>query len=131
MLSLTLKQKIIAIIIGIFAGIITPLIGGAGIVITPLLLISGLVANQKQASGTFLASTLSITLFPSTWSFIKSDDVNYEVAILVGLSYCIFSFISSIFITERVSNRILYIAFSIYMLILSLFYLIKFIYARD
>ena len=130
-MSLTIQKKLIVILIGIISGIIGPIVGGSGIIMVPLLLLFDIAKNQKEAVGTYMASTLSITGSPSIWLFYKANDIVIEAALLLMLSLSISIYFSTKYVIHRISNKLLYLIFIVYLVIMVILYSYKFMISKD
>ena len=85
---------LILVAIGLFAGMLSGLIGvGGGIVIVPMLLLIGL--TQQEAQGTSLAVMLPPIAFLAVWNYHKAGLVDWRYAVIISLFFIIGSYFGS------------------------------------
>ena len=86
---------LILVAIGIFAGTVSGFVGvGGGIVIVPLL-IYALGMSQHEAQGTTLFILLPPVGLLAVFNYWKADTINWNVGIVVALSFVIGGYIGS------------------------------------
>lgn len=90
-----MNEVIILLLVGLFAGFLSGLIGiGGGIVIVPVLVYL-LNFNQKTAQGT----TLFMFLFPigilGVYNYYKGGFLDYKTALIMGVTFIIGSYLGS------------------------------------
>jgi uncharacterized membrane protein YfcA len=99
---------LILVAIGLFAGMLSGLIGvGGGIVIVPMLLFIGL--TQQQAQGTSLAVMLPPVAFLAVLNYHKEGLIDWKYAIIISLFFIVGSYFGSkiaINIDQRMLKRI-------------------------
>jgi len=85
----------IVVLAGIMAGFIGPTVGGAGLILIPVLIFLGLEPHVAIATSTF--SYLGIILF-GLRGFHKSKKINYQLAIPIAVIATISSFLGASFL---------------------------------
>lgn len=86
----------IAVIIGTIVGFLGGFQGIAGgFYISMLLLITGIVPNQRKAAGTTLLAILFPLSIGAVYEYWKSGDIEVPVALIITLFYMIFAFIGA------------------------------------
>lgn len=114
--------------IGIITGVVASFIGGgAEILIVPLLIYMGVLADYKTAIGTSLASLLlPIGIFAVYFYMKKKCDkhscVNWPYALLIGLFFTIGTLVS--YYTVQIDNRYLKKIFAVFTIIIGIIILV-------
>ncbi|PCI96384.1 MAG: permease [Flavobacteriales bacterium] len=101
---------IILISIGLFAGIISGMIGiGGGLIMVPFLVYL-LGFNQFSAQGTSLAAMLPPIGILAAFNYYKADAINWKFAIIISLTFVVGGYLGSKltlnFISESVLKKI-------------------------
>ena len=101
---------IILISIGLFAGIISGMIGiGGGLIMVPFLVYL-LGFNQFLAQGTSLAAMLPPIGILAAFNYYKADAINWKFAIIISLTFVVGGYLGSKltlnFISESVLKKI-------------------------
>ena len=101
---------IILISIGLFAGIISGMIGiGGGLIMVPFLVYL-LGFNQFLAQGTSLAAMLPPIGILAAFNYYKADAINWKFAIIISLTFVVGVYLGSKltlnFISESVLKKI-------------------------
>src|SRR5688572_27481356 len=82
------------VVIGLFAGILSGLIGvGGGIIIVPMLLFLGL--TQQEAQGTSLAVMLPPIAFLAVLNYHKAGLIDWKYAVIISLFFIVGSYFGS------------------------------------
>ncbi|MEN3015222.1 MAG: TSUP family transporter [bacterium] len=115
---------LIVALIGLFAGILSGLLGiGGGILIIPALtLLVGL--DQKTAQGTSLALLVIPVVLAAFINYYKNGFVNLQYAIALILSFPIGAYIGSTW-AILIDSYILKKAFAIFLVIVALYMLLE------
>lgn len=88
-MALTFGVVVILLLIGIFSGMLSGLVGvGGGIVIVPCL-VYFLAFSQKMAQGTSLAVLTLPVVFLGMYQYYKQGQVDYKFAIIIAIGFCI------------------------------------------
>ncbi|MCX6350892.1 MAG: TSUP family transporter [Bacteroidetes bacterium] len=104
------SNAIILVIVGIFSGILSALVGvGGGIVIVPSL-IYFLHFSQKQAQGTSLALILLPVGFLAVWEYYKQGNVNFMAVGFIALGFMVGSYFSAKFFVSAFGVAAFYFA---------------------
>lgn len=94
--------------IGLFAGMLSGLIGiGGGIIIVPMLVFIGL--TQQQAQGTSLAVMLPPIAFLAVLNYHKAGLIDWKYAVIISLFFIVGSYFGSkiaITIDQKTLKRI-------------------------
>ena len=86
---------IILISIGLFAGIISGMIGiGGGLIMVPFLVYL-LGFNQFSAQGTSLAAMLPPIGILAAFNYYKADAINWKFAIIISLTFVVGGYLGS------------------------------------
>jgi hypothetical protein len=111
---------ILYLLLGLFAGIISGLIGiGGGIIIVPALIyLFGL--TQHQAQGTTLALLIPPIGLLAAWTYYKHGYVNLTIAIFVCLGFVIGGLVGAK-LAVGLSNEILRKVFGFVLLLVALY----------
>ncbi len=101
---------IILVSIGVFAGIISGMIGiGGGLIMVPFL-VYALGLSQFTAQGTSLAAMLPPIGILAAFNYYKADAINWKYAIIISLAFIIGGYLGSKltlnFISESVLKKI-------------------------
>jgi uncharacterized membrane protein YfcA len=120
-----MTNQILYLLVGLFAGSLSGLIGiGGGVIIVPVLVfLFGM--SQHQAQGTTLAMLVPPIGILAAWTYYKQGFVNIEVAALLAVGF----FAGSLFgakIATGLSSVVLEKVFGVALLLISL----KMIFAR-
>jgi|SRR6266540_701994 len=76
---------VVPIVIGIFIGILSGMVGiGGGVVLTPIL-IFGYHMTQHKAQGTSLAMLLLPTGFLAFWKYYKAGNADLKLGLLIAV----------------------------------------------
>jgi uncharacterized membrane protein YfcA len=107
-MKMTFSTLIILLFIGLFAGILSGLIGiGGGIIMVPLLLLLGL--SQHESQGTSLA-VLSVPVTAlAAFNYYKEGYVDWKYAAIIAVFFVIGGYIGSKFaiqIDEKILKKI-------------------------
>jgi uncharacterized membrane protein YfcA len=115
----------IIIFIGLFCGIIESSIGISCMII-PLLLLSGLFIDHKEALGTTLCATLLPLSVGAVYIHYKSDNVKLDYAVILAIAYFIGATFASNYVVHSIDNKDLALFGSIILFCMSLYYFIKY-----
>ncbi len=115
---------ILYLLLGLFAGILSGLIGiGGGIIIVPALIyLFGL--TQHQAQGTTLALLIPPISLLAAWTYYKHGYVNLTIAIFVCLGFFIGG-LAGAKLAVGLSNEILTRVFGFMLLLVALYMIFK------
>ena len=114
---MTAGTFLILICIGLFAGMLSGLIGiGGGIIIVPMLLIIGL--TQQQAQGTSLAVMLPPVAFLAVLNYHKAGQIEWKYAIIISLFFVIGSYFGSK-VAINIDQKVLRKIFGVVLLIIA------------
>lgn len=107
------------IVLGIFAGTLSGLIGiGGGIIIVPaLLFLFGF--SQHQAQGTTLALLVPPIGILAAWTYYKHGYIDFHAALFIGIGFLVGSLLGAKMATN-VSNIIIERIFGVALFLLSL-----------
>jgi len=110
-------QYIYVLIIGIVSGIIGGSLGTSGSeIIIPGLLISGVASSYKMAAGTTLLAILPPLTAGAVYTYWKSGNVQVDTAVIIVISYFIFSTIAAIYVVKYVPDKYLIFCYAVYLL---------------
>ena len=117
-------QIILFILLGLFAGTISGVVGiGGGVIIVPaLLFLFGF--TQQQAQGTTLALLIPPIGFLAAYTYFKNDLVDIKAAILICAGFFIGGLIGSK-IAVNLSNEVLHKIFGLIIIIIGIYMLFK------
>lgn len=88
-MTLTFGVIAILLLIGIFSGVLSGLVGvGGGIVIVPCL-VYFLAFSQKMAQGTSLAVLTLPVVFLGMFQYYKQGYVDYKPALIIAIGFCV------------------------------------------
>lgn len=101
---------IILVLIGLFAGIVSGMIGiGGGLIMVPFL-VYALGLSQFSAQGTSLAAMLPPIGILAAFNYYKADAINWKYAIIISLTFIVGGYLGSKltlnFISESVLKKI-------------------------
>lgn len=117
-------QIILFILLGLFAGTISGVVGiGGGVIIVPaLLFLFGF--TQQQAQGTTLALLIPPIGFLAAYTYFKNGLVDIKAAVFICAGFFIGGFIGSK-IAVNLSNEILHKIFGGIIIIIGIYMLLK------
>jgi uncharacterized membrane protein YfcA len=114
---MTASTLIVLIIIGVFAGIISGMIGiGGGLIIVPSL-VYFLSVSQFGAQGTSIAAMLPPIGILAAFNYYKADAVNWKYALIIAVTFVIGGYIGSKITLTFISESALKKLFGVIMLI--------------
>jgi uncharacterized membrane protein YfcA len=100
------------ILVGIFTGIIGSFFGILGSsILLPSLLFFGIVKDYDTAIGTILLILMLPTTLLGVYEYNKRKQVNYEVGIILFITYFFSSYIGSYFTSKNIIIWMCYIIF--------------------
>jgi len=115
---------LISLVIGLFAGSASGVIGiGGGIIIVPALVLF-FNLPQHLAQGTTLALMVPPIGLLAAWNYYKSGHVNFKIAAVICVGFIIGSFFSSKF-AIKIPEETLRKSFSIILLTVSVYLFFK------
>ena len=121
-----MSEAVICILLGLFAGTLSGLIGiGGGIIIIPALIFF-LGLSQYQAQGTTLALMVPPVGILAAWIYYKQGYVNMPVAAFICIGFLLGGFLGAK-IAITLSNVVLEKIFGVALLLISL----KMIFFKD
>lgn len=90
-----MSTLIILICIGLFAGMVSGMVGvGGGIIIVPML-VYALGLTQFSAQGTSIAAMLPPIGILAAYNYHKADVINWKFALIIALSFVIGGYLGS------------------------------------
>jgi uncharacterized membrane protein YfcA len=114
---MTTSTIIILIGIGLFAGILSGLIGvGGGIIVVPAL-VYFLGLNQHTAQGTSLALMLPPIGILAAMNYYKAGELNIKYAAVIALAFILGGYLGSKISIEIISETVMKKIFGIIMLV--------------
>ena len=112
-----------SILVGIFTGIIGSFFGILGYsILLPSLLFFGIVKDYDTAIGTILLILMLPTTLLGVYEYNKRKQVNYEVGIILFITYFFSSYIGSYFNKFFHQKILLYGCATLYLFITMFFY---------
>ncbi len=117
-------EFILYLLVGLFAGIVSGLIGiGGGIIIVPaLVFLFGM--SQHQAQGTSLALLLPPIGALAVWSYWKAGYINWTIALIAALGFFFGGWIGASF-ANSVPDQTLRKIFGVALLIIAVYMIVK------
>ncbi|MDP6921848.1 MAG: sulfite exporter TauE/SafE family protein [Lutibacter sp.] len=116
---MTLTTIITLVLIGLFAGILSGLVGvGGGILMVPLFVFA-LGLGQHEAQGMSLAVMLPPVTFLAAYNYYKEGTIDWKMALIVSLLFFVGGFIGSK-IALQIDQRLLKKMFGAFMLLVAL-----------
>lgn len=92
---MSMSTLIILICIGLFAGMVSGMVGvGGGIIIVPML-VYALGLTQFSAQGTSIAAMLPPIGILAAYNYHKADVINWKFALIIALSFVIGGYLGS------------------------------------
>ena len=117
---MSVSTLIVLLLIGIFAGVLSGLIGvGGGIVIVPAL-VYFLGLSQHTAQGTSLALMLPPIGVLGVMNYYKAGALNWKYAAVIAIAFIIGGYIGSKFSLTYISEELMKKVFGIIMLVVSI-----------
>jgi len=114
---MSITTIIILVSIGLFAGIISGMIGiGGGLIIVPCL-VYFLTLNQFGAQGTSIAAMLPPIGILAAYNYHKAGAINWKFALIIAATFVIGGYIGSKLTLNFISESMLKKIFGIIMLI--------------
>jgi uncharacterized membrane protein YfcA len=114
---MTASTFLVLILIGVFAGIISGMIGiGGGLIIVPSLVYL-LSFNQFGAQGTSIAAMLPPIGILAAFNYYKADAINWKYALIIAITFVIGGYIGSKITLTFISESALKKLFGAIMLI--------------
>jgi len=114
---MSMTTIIILISIGLFAGIISGMIGiGGGLIIVPSL-VYALSLSQFGAQGTSIAAMLPPIGILAAYNYHRADAINWKFALIIAATFIIGGYIGSKLTLNFISESMLKKIFGIIMLI--------------
>lgn len=118
-MQITVGLVIIAIIIGVFSGMLSGLVGvGGGIIIVPCL-VYFLAYSQKMAQGTSLAVLTLPVVALGMYQYYKNGQVDYKMALLIAIGFVIGSLLGGK-LANKMSDDVLKKVFGVLLLLIAL-----------
>lgn len=107
---MSMSTLLILICIGVFAGMVSGMIGvGGGIIIVPFL-VYALGISQFNAQGTSIAAMLPPIGILAAYNYHRADAINWKFAVIIAISFVIGGYFGSKltlgFISESVLKKI-------------------------
>ena len=115
----------IIILIGLFCGIVESSIGISCMII-PLLLLSGLFIDYKEALGTTLCALLLPLSIGAVYIHYHANNVKLDFAIILAIAYFIGATIASKYVVHNIDNTDLTLYASIVLFCMSIYYFNKY-----
>jgi uncharacterized membrane protein YfcA len=115
----------IIILIGLFCGIVESSIGISCMMI-PLLLLSGLFIDYKEALGTTLCALLLPLSIGAVYIHYHANNVKLDFAIILAIAYFIGATIASKYVVHNIDNNDLTLGASIVLFCMSIYYFNKY-----
>ena len=114
---MSITTLLILVCIGVFAGILSGMIGiGGGLVIVPSLVYL-LSFNQFGAQGTSIAAMLPPIGILAAYNYHKADAINWKFALVIAVTFVIGGYIGSRLTLSFISESALKKIFGVLMLI--------------
>ena len=105
------------IIIGLFAGVVSGMVGvGGGLVIVPCL-VYALSFSQFNAQGTSIAAMLPPIGVLAAMNYYKADAINWKFAIIISMTFVLGGYLGSKLTLNYISESTLKRVFGILMLL--------------
>ena len=122
-----LKYLILSII-GACSGAVGAITGTSGAtVILPGLLMSGVITDYKTALGTTLLSMLPPISLAAFYSYWKAGKYQFDSAVIIMVFYILVSFFVGMWVVKQASEKSLYLFSSCYSMLLSSYFLYKYL----
>lgn len=118
-LDIITRTHVITFCIGFIAGILSVFVGVGGIIMLPLLMLSGIISDYKTVLGTMFFATISPVSLGAIYNFYKQKKIDFVVGAILGVGFFIGNFIASKYFIGIIADEVLYLLFSIYSLIIS------------
>ncbi len=116
-MKMSISTLLFIILIGLFAGILSGLVGiGGGIIMVPMLLLVGL--SQHEAQGTSLAVLSIPVTFLAAFNYYKEGFVDWKFALIIAVFFIIGGYLGSKFAIQ-IDQKILKKIFGIALLLLA------------
>ena len=110
---------IILLIIGLFAGIASGLVGiGGGIIIVPAL-VYFLSMSQQGAQGVSIGMLLMPVGFLAAYNYYTADSLNFKYSLIIGITFIVGAWIGSK-ISLQISPDTMRIIFGVFILLIAL-----------
>ena len=114
---MSITTLLILICIGIFAGIVSGMIGiGGGLIIVPSLVYI-MSLNQFGAQGTSIAAMLPPIGILAAYNYHRADAINWKFALIIGISFVVGGYLGSKLTIGFISEATLKKIFGVLMLI--------------
>ena len=114
---MSITTLLILVCIGVFAGIISGMIGiGGGLIIVPSL-VYFLALNQFGAQGTSIAAMLPTIGILAAYNYHRADAINWKFAMIIAVTFIIGGYIGSKLTIGFISESALKKIFGVLMLI--------------
>lgn len=114
---MSISTLLILVCIGVFAGVISGMIGiGGGLIIVPSL-VYALSLNQFGAQGTSIAAMLPPIGILAAYNYHRADAVNWKFALIIAVAFVIGGYIGSRLTLSFISESALKKIFGVLMLI--------------
>lgn len=115
----------IIIFIGLFCGIVESSIGISCMII-PLLLLSGLFIDYKEALGTTLCALLLPLSIGAVYIHYHANNVKLDFAIILAITYFIGATIASKYVVHNIDSNDIALYASIVLFCMSIYYFNKY-----
>ncbi len=114
---MSISTLLILVCIGLFAGIVSGMIGiGGGLIIVPSL-VYALSLNQFGAQGTSIAAMLPPIGILAAYNYHRADAINWKFALIIAVTFIIGGYIGSKLTLSFISESTLKKIFGVLMLI--------------
>jgi uncharacterized membrane protein YfcA len=114
---MSVSTILILVCIGVFAGIVSGMIGiGGGLIIVPSL-VYFLALNQFGAQGTSIAAMLPPIGILAAYNYHKADAINWKYALIISATFIIGGYLGSKLTISFISEPALKKIFGVLMLI--------------
>jgi uncharacterized protein len=114
---MSMSTLIILVCIGLFAGIISGMIGiGGGLIIVPSLVYL-LSLNQFGAQGTSIAAMLPPIGILAAYNYHRADAINWKFALIIAATFVVGGYLGSKLTLNFISESMLKKIFGVIMLI--------------
>jgi len=114
---MSVSTILILVAIGVFAGVVSGMIGiGGGLIIVPSLLYA-LSLSQFEAQGTSLAAMLPPIGILAAYNYHRADAINWKFALIIAITFVVGGYIGSRLTIGFISESTLKKIFGILMLI--------------
>jgi len=114
---MSISTILILVCIGVFAGIISGMIGiGGGLVIVPCLVYL-LSFSQFGAQGTSIAAMLPPIGILAAYNYHRADAINWKFALIIAITFIIGGYLGSKLTLSFISESVLKKIFGVLMLI--------------